>query len=151
MQLIAVRMSSTGCVTSQVNFDLILALNMHCTVQISQYHGTASCACKFAVQVGFVVGTDGIVPFLKQCMLQPLFVLCTLVVCFSAVQIMFELRAIEQEQKQVPQTAHVQAHALSHQVFRSKAQQAEEAHQVLGGQQAWTACLLVHADRLHWL
>ena len=97
----------------------MLLLNMHCTIHFSQYHGSGNCVCKFAVQVGFVVGTDGIVPFLKQCMSQPLFVLCTLVVCFSAVQIMFELRAIEQGRKQVLETAHVQAHALSHQVLTS--------------------------------
>lgn len=78
---------------------------------------------QFAVQVGFVVGTDGIRPFLQQCVLEPWFVLCTMVVCFSAVQIMFELRTIEHRQKQVLKTAHMQAHASSHQVLTSKAQQ----------------------------
>lgn len=74
------------------------------------------------MQVGFVVGTDGVVPFLQQCMLEPSFMLCTLVVCFSAVQIMFELRAIEQRQK-VAKATHLQAYALSHQVPTSKVQQ----------------------------
>lgn len=80
------------------------------------------------LQVGFVVGTDGIKPFLKQCLSQPLFTLCTLVVCFSAVQIMFELRAIEERQKQVAKTTHMQAHTVSHQVLTSKVQQGVENH-----------------------
>ena len=54
--------------------------------------------------------------------------LCTLVVCFAAVQIMFELRAIEHRQKQVAKTTHVQAHALSHQVLTSKVHQGGETH-----------------------
>lgn len=86
----------------------------------------SSCDCTlrlhFAVQVGFVVGTDGVVPFLQQCMLEPSFVFGTLVVCFSAVQIMFELRAMEQRQK-VPKATHLQAYALSHQVPASRVQQ----------------------------
>ena len=48
------------------------------------------------VQVGFVVGADGILPFLQQCLLEPYFVVGTLVVCFSSVQIMFELRKLEE-------------------------------------------------------
>ena len=75
------------------------------------------------LQVGFVVGTDGIVPFLKQCTLEPSFVLCSLVVCFSAVQIMFEIRAMEQRQIKVPKASHQQAHTLSHQESTSKVQQ----------------------------
>ncbi|KAL3156486.1 hypothetical protein ABBQ38_000790 [Trebouxia sp. C0009 RCD-2024] len=73
--------------------------------------------------VGFVVGTDGIAPFLKQCMLEPSFVLCSLVVCFSAVQIMFEIRAMQQRQVEVPMTIQQQAHTLSHQVLTNKVQQ----------------------------
>ena len=44
------------------------------------------------MQVGFVVGPDGIMPFLQQCLTEPWFMLGTSIVCFSAVHIMFELR-----------------------------------------------------------
>lgn len=65
------------------------------------------------VQVGFVVGTDGIAVFLKQCMLEPSFICCVLVVCFSAVQIMFELRVAEQRYGQTFKAGHLQACGVS--------------------------------------
>lgn len=80
------------------------------------------CVHLHLLQAGFVVGTDGIVPFLKQCMLKPSFVLCSLVICFSAVQIMFEVRAMEHLIK-VPKVTQQQAQTLSHQVLASKVQQ----------------------------
>ncbi|KAL3132194.1 hypothetical protein ABBQ32_008792 [Trebouxia sp. C0010 RCD-2024] len=73
--------------------------------------------------VGFVVGTDGIAPFLKQCMLEPSFVLCSLAVCFSAVQIMFEIRVMQQRQTKVPMATQQQAKTLGHQVLTGKVQQ----------------------------
>lgn len=65
------------------------------------------------VQVGFVVGTDGILPFAQRCLLEPWFMLGTFVVCFSAVQIMFELRSVEQRQQAAVQSSSMHSHAVT--------------------------------------
>ncbi|DBA77765.1 hypothetical protein WJX77_010553 [Trebouxia sp. C0004] len=64
--------------------------------------------------VGFVVGTDGILPFLQRCLLEPWFMLGTFVVCFSAVQIMFELRSLEQRRQAAIQPSSTRFHAVTH-------------------------------------
>ncbi|KAA6428329.1 MAG: hypothetical protein FRX49_01925 [Trebouxia sp. A1-2] len=63
--------------------------------------------------VGFVVGTDGILPFAQRCLLEPWFMLGTFVVCFSAVQIMFELRSVEQRQQAAVQSSSMHSHAVT--------------------------------------
>ena len=65
------------------------------------------------VQVGFVLGTDGILPFLQRYLLGPWFMLGTFVVCFSAVQIMFELRSLEQKRQAAVQPSSMHSHAVS--------------------------------------
>ncbi len=65
------------------------------------------------IQVGFVVGTDGILPFLQRCLLEPWFMLGTFVVCFSAVQIMFELRTLEQRRHAAVQPSSMHHHAFT--------------------------------------
>lgn len=69
------------------------------------------------LQVGFVVGTDGILPFLQQCLLEPWFVLGTTVVCFSAVQLMFEIRTLEQRHTIAVKSSSLHVHASSHKVI----------------------------------
>ena len=61
-----------------------------------------------------MVGVDGVVPFLQQCLLEPEFMLGTLVVCFSAVQVMFELRTLEQTQSAAARSTSLCLHASSH-------------------------------------
>ena len=65
------------------------------------------------VQVGFVVGADGILPFLQRCLLEPVFMLGTFVVCFSAVQIMFEIRSLEQRRQAAVQPSSMHSHAVT--------------------------------------
>ena len=65
-------------------------------------------------QVGFVVGTDGILPFLQQCLVEPWFMFGTCLVCFSAVQIMLELRALEQKHGTRVQSISVRVHTSNH-------------------------------------
>ena len=69
-----------------------------------------------------MLGIDGIEPFIRMCMLEPTFVLGSLVVCFSAVQIMLETRAVEQRNRQRLVGAPIQAYAVSHDVMPPKLQ-----------------------------
>ncbi len=97
-----------------------MVYDLHCSLSLRLYIKLWD-----LVQVGFVVGTDGISPFLQRCLLEPWFMLGTFVVCFSAVQIMFEIRSLEQLQRRqaavqpssthshaVTQTTHTQVHNL---------------------------------------
>ena len=65
------------------------------------------------VQVGFVVGAHGILPFLQRCLLEPLFMLATFIVCFSAVQIMFEIRSLEQRRQAAVQPSSMHSQAVT--------------------------------------
>ncbi len=85
-----------------------MVYDLHCSLSLRLYMRVCD-----LVQVGFVVGIDGILPFLQRCLLEPWFMLGTFVVCFSAVQIMFEIRSLEQMRQAAVQPSSMHSHAVT--------------------------------------
>ena len=55
--------------------------------------------------MGFVVGVEGIIPVLSSCLSDLGFLVGVIIVCYSAVQIMFEIREWEQRAELASLTA----------------------------------------------